>query len=266
MQTVRTFRNEMRSPGVEEVCFGGDGVTFVAPFPVNSNSSSNYEIKCLSDLRILQEEIEQRHLGPRVKRRDFVIFEKPKKKEKIDVDMFCPPSSGLSAFSFMNFMMGTISIAASIMNNINNNNNNNNNNDNNNNNNIANVNIGNNNNNGNNINMVTLAPGMGRRRRRRRRRSNRFETGSSWIQTLSRERILELCEQHNAGKTDLSLVAMSGIEVYASLVSMGDTVSEAGKCKYVDSVLKKNLTKDPFRRTLFATIAKGAVKSLGLSC
>merc|ERR1711868_227505 len=69
----------------------------------------------------------------------------------------CPSSSGISAFTFLNFAMGAMSLAANVVNNINSNNNNNNNN------NIANINIGNNNNAGNNMNVVAFMPMNGRK-------------------------------------------------------------------------------------------------------
>ena len=71
-----------------------------------------------------------------------MIYDRPKenktqKKQRTQ----CAPSksgSGLSVFTFLNFVMGSISIVANIIDNINSNNNDNNNNNNNNNNNIGN--------------------------------------------------------------------------------------------------------------------------------
>ena len=74
-------------------------------------------------------------------------------------------SSGITAFTFMNFIMGVINIAASVVHNENNDNNNNNNNNSNNNNNVANINVANNNNANGNVNMVMLTPMNGRKRR-----------------------------------------------------------------------------------------------------
>merc|ERR1711868_88816 len=87
----------------------------------------------------------------RVKRK-YMIYEKqkPKKKEKA---ANCPPTGGISTFTYLNFLIGVISVAANVINNVNSNNNNNNNNNNN-----LNVNVGNNNNNGNNMNTVMFTP------------------------------------------------------------------------------------------------------------
>ena len=70
---------------------------------------------------------------------------------------------GITALTFLNFVMSSISIAVNLLSNTNSNSNNNNNNNNNNNKNDNNVNIGNSNNNVNSQNVVMFNPMMGRR-------------------------------------------------------------------------------------------------------
>merc|ERR1712181_148023 len=95
------------------------------------------------------------------KGRRYIIYDRPPEKKKKKKKSKCQSKNGISALTFMNFAMGSISLAANVVNNINSNNNNNNNN-------IANINIGNNNNAGNNMNTVMFMPMNGRRRLFRR--------------------------------------------------------------------------------------------------
>ena len=85
--------------------------------------------------------VEQFHLSKNRQRRQsegrrYVVYDRPK-KEKKKKKQKCPSGNGISSFTFLNFVMGSISIAANIIDNINSNNNDNNNNNNNNNNNIG---------------------------------------------------------------------------------------------------------------------------------
>ena len=90
--------------------------------------------------------------------RKFVVYE--------EVEEECDETSGISTLTFLNFVLASLSIAASVSSNTNSNANANNDNNNNNNLNDNNVNIGNNNNNVNSENMLTFQPMVGKRRRR----------------------------------------------------------------------------------------------------
>ena len=90
--------------------------------------------------------------------RKFVVYE--------EVEEDCDEASSISTLTFLNFVLASLSIAASVSSNTNSNANANNDNNNNNNLNDNNVNIGNNNNNVNSENMLTFQPMVGKRRRR----------------------------------------------------------------------------------------------------
>merc|ERR1719150_1130271 len=90
------------------------------------------------------------------KGRRYIIYDRPPEKKKKKKKSKCPSRNGISALTFLNFAMGSISLAANVVNNINSNNN------------IANINIANNNNAGNNMNTVMFMPMNGRRRLFRR--------------------------------------------------------------------------------------------------
>ena len=244
--------------------------SFGVPITVGK-SSPMLRIECLNDVLLVEKHIERLQLDDekrvqrrkRVKRRGFVVYQKPESKKK-NREMYCPPrSSGVGAFAFMNFMMGTISIAASLMNNINSNNNNNNNNDNNNNNNAANINIGNNNNNGNNVNMVSFSPEMGRKRKRKRSSSRKPRGQDS--SSFEMNNTIEDCEQHMAGKTILSKMAVNGIELYLNLAEMRGQGHRCNYVQYFRARAEKKM-KTLFEVTLFNYIVRGAIRSVGLSC
>ena len=85
---------------------------FIVPF-----DNYNFTINNLQDLLEIHEKIslDENELS-RVKRR-YMIYEKqdPKKKEKAPN---CPPTGGISAFTYLNFLISVISVAANIINNI----------------------------------------------------------------------------------------------------------------------------------------------------
>ena len=82
---------------------------------------------------------------------------------EVESEPLCDSSGSISAFTFLNFVAASVSLAGLLASNTNSNNNNNNQNNNDNNNNDNNINIGNNNNNVNNNNMLMLLPMVGRR-------------------------------------------------------------------------------------------------------
>ena len=104
--------------------------------------------------------------------RQFVVYERapkddgqfadlPMTKDRLDCRSNKSP---VQVFPFLNFVISTISIAASLVSNSNSNNNNNNNNDNNQNSNDNNINVQANNNNVDNENMLTFTPMNGRKK------------------------------------------------------------------------------------------------------
>ena len=99
-------------------------------------------------------------------RRDYLVFQR--EEQDIEEEEVCSGSSGASAFTILNFILSSISLAANAVSNTNSNSNNNNNNNNDNNNNDNNVNVANNNNLEGNVNQVMFLPAIGRRRRKRR--------------------------------------------------------------------------------------------------
>jgi len=149
-------------------------ISFILPYDFLSTNSSQVLTPTCDELAIIERKvIEKYHSLHRRKTRQsdregrrYVVYDRPK-EEKKKKKQKCG-GGGVSAFTFLNFVMGSVSIAANLMNNVNSNNDNNNNNNNDNNNNVANVNIGNNNNAGNNANTVMFMPMNGRRSLMRR--------------------------------------------------------------------------------------------------
>ena len=97
-------------------------------------------------------------------RRDYVVFQR-EEQDIEEEEVVCSGGSGASAFTILNFILSSISLAANAVSNTNSNSNNNNNNNNDNNNNDNNVNVANNNNLVGNVNQVMFLPAIGRRRR-----------------------------------------------------------------------------------------------------
>ena len=81
----------------------------------------NYSISNLKDIYAVQDEIllklneEEQPVLNRVRRR-YKVYERQKPAEP--PEGACPQTGGVSAFTFLNFLMGTISIAASVINNV----------------------------------------------------------------------------------------------------------------------------------------------------
>ena len=95
--------------------------TFVVPF-----SGQNVSVVNINQLNQLHQKMmhvmyEPDIIDHNIVKRRFKIYEKkePEKKQ----EGACPQTGGISAFTFINFMMGVISIAATVVNNNNNNNN-----------------------------------------------------------------------------------------------------------------------------------------------
>jgi len=101
-------------------------------------------------------------------------------------------TGSVSTLTFLNFVIGSLSLAASLVSNVNSNSNNNNNNNNDNNNNDNNINIGNSNNNVNSQNQLMLLPMVGRKRSTK---SSRKSRSIFWT------RRHEICQAHQEGKS-----------------------------------------------------------------
>ena len=144
-------------------------IGFILPDSFELRNATNILTPTCDQLAIIEQKVIERYhsLQHRKTRqsdregRRYVVYDRPK-EEKKKKKQKCPSGNGISAFTFLNFVMGSVSIAANLMNNVNSNNDNNNNNNNDNNNNVANINVGNNNNAGNNANTVMFMPMNGK--------------------------------------------------------------------------------------------------------
>ena len=125
--------------------------------------------------------------------RKFVVYE--------EVEEDCDETSSISTLTFLNFVLASLTIAASVSSNTNSNANANNDNNNNNNLNDNNVNIGNNNNNVNSENMLTFQPMVGKRKRRYLEKGHEF-----------------MCTLHDH-QTWISKSALNALEFFARLES-----------------------------------------------
>lgn len=83
---------------------------FVIPF-----DGYNYTITNLQDLMHVHELLNTEELI-RVKRK-YMIYEKQKPKKK-DKAANCPQTGGISTFTYLNFLISTISIAANVISNV----------------------------------------------------------------------------------------------------------------------------------------------------
>ncbi len=119
-------------------------------------------------------------------------------------------TGSVSTLTFLNFVIGSLSLAASLVSNVNSNSNNNNNNNNDNNNNDNNINIGNSNNNVNSQNQLMLLPMVGRKRSTK---SSRKSRSIFWT------RRHEICQAHQEGKSWLAKSAIRALEFFVRLES-----------------------------------------------
>ena len=83
---------------------------FIIPF-----DGYNYTITNLQDLMHVHEILNAEELI-RVKRK-YMIYEKQKPKKK-DKAANCPQTGGISTFTYLNFLISTISIAANVISNV----------------------------------------------------------------------------------------------------------------------------------------------------
>ena len=136
--------------------------------------------------------------------RKFVVFDEEDKKGGKD----CDGAGSVSTLTFLNFVIGSLSLAASVVSNTNSNSNNNNNNNNDNNNNDNNINIGNSNNNVNSQNQLMFLPMVGRSIKPTRKSRSVF-----WTKRR------QLCREHRQGKSWLAKCAIRAIEFFVRLES-----------------------------------------------
>ena len=186
--------------------------------------------------------------------RKFVVFDEEKKGGKE-----CDSSGSVSTLTFLNFVIGSMSLAASLVSNVNSNSNNNNNNNNDNNNNDNNINIGNSNNNVNSQNKLTFLPMVGRRAIDRKIRS---------IFWSKRE---ELCREHRQGKSWLAKCAIRTIELFVRLESCRknnfDDLKSAEICQKSEVCEEKKVLSnlsDPSELLVLSHLVEGTVKIVGL--
>lgn len=120
-------------------------------------------VKFLKMQRIKRKRLGIKRKSSKSKIRQTMFMMAEDDPDEEDVQEICP-SKGISAFSFVNFILSSVMIGHNVISNINNNQNNNNDNNNNNNDNSANFNIGSNNNMASNNNDIKILPG-GRKKR-----------------------------------------------------------------------------------------------------
>ena len=186
--------------------------------------------------------------------RKFVVFDEEKKGGKE-----CDSSGSVSTLTFLNFVIGSLSLAANLVSNVNSNSNNNNNNNNDNNNNDNNINIGNSNNNVNSQNQLTFLPMVGRRAIDRKIRS---------IFWSKRE---ELCQEHRQGKTWLAKCAIRTIELFVRLESCRKNNREDRQivelCQNSEICDEKNVLSnisDPSELLVLSHLVEGTANIVGL--
>ena len=112
-------------------------VTFFLP-PYFSGGGRNTSFESVQPVydKLLELESQVIHLYSKQKlskrearqERRYLVYDRPPEGKKKKKQRKCPSSNGISAFTFLNFAMGAMSLAANVVNNINSNNNNNNNN------------------------------------------------------------------------------------------------------------------------------------------
>ena len=61
----------------------------------------------------------KRHSDGGRESRRYLVYDRPPEKKKKKKKRKCPSSNGISAFTFLNFAMGAVSLAANVVNNIN---------------------------------------------------------------------------------------------------------------------------------------------------
>ena len=104
-----------------------DEITFVLPRFLTTGTGLDIVPLVNLDLDTL-DQVERRvaHLHHRARRegeaRRFLVYDRKKEKEgSKKKGRKCPASGGISAFTFLNFALGAVSLAANVVNNINSN-------------------------------------------------------------------------------------------------------------------------------------------------
>ena len=137
--------------------------------------------------------------------RKFVVYDEDSGSGGKD----CDGAGQISSLTFLNFVIGSLSLAASLVSNENSNRNNNNNNNNDNNNNDNNVNIGNSNNNVNSQNQLMFLPMVGRS----------YSSARRQTRSVFWENREQLCDRHQQGTNWLSRCAIRSTEFFVRLES-----------------------------------------------
>jgi len=188
--------------------------------------------------------------------RKFVVFDEEDKKGGKE----CDSAGSVSTLTFLNFAIGSLSLAASLVSNTNSNSNNNNNNNNDNNNNDNNINIGNSNNNVNSQNQLMLLPMVGRRSIKSTRKSR------SIFWTKRRQ----ICQEHRQGKNWLAKCAIRAIEFFVRLEScrlnkkVGKPVEDCLKSEICEEKKFLSNIEDDSEVLVLAHLADGTAKIVGI--
>ena len=90
-----------------------DLITFQDSFTFNLNGV-NHSINSVNDIFKVQDLMLNEEILKRSKRR-YKVYERQEAEKKSEGP--CPQTGGISAFTFLNFLMGVISIAATVVNN-----------------------------------------------------------------------------------------------------------------------------------------------------
>ena len=110
---------------------GVPNIRFVLPQYLSANNSIQLfspTYRTLTDIQITVSDLYQAQT--RLKRsldgnerqgKRYLVYDRPTEKKKKKRRQKCPSSNGISAFTFLNFAIGAVSLAANVVNNINSN-------------------------------------------------------------------------------------------------------------------------------------------------
>ena len=189
--------------------------------------------------------------------RKFVVYD-----EESGGGKDCDSAGAVSTLTFLNFVIGSLSLAASLVSNTNSNSNNNNNNNNDKNNNDNNINIGNSNNNINSQNQLMFLPMVGRSFSSKSRLTRR---------SIFYEKDRHICEKHRQGTSWIGRCVIRSIEFFVRLESCRKSPKRARK--FVDLCLRNEIcsekkflsnVSDLSDLLVLSHLAEGAAKIVGL--
>ena len=198
--------------------------------------------------------------------RKYVVFKEEENESPDNTHCNDHPGS-VSAFTLLNFIISSLSIAVTAVSNTNSNINNNNNNNNDNNNNDNNVNIGNTNNNANNQNMLTFLPMMGKRKKR----SEEDSAGSKndvhiYYDYMNNEILEQLCKDRLSDQGELARIAIQTLDLFRHLEHCKTEAAKSDDCqgRIFCGELNQLEKRSPWSRFLLKHLFKGAGQISGL--